>query len=296
MCLQAGTLPNSHGLAYTTRGLLESGALLGDERYTEAALRTASVLSGIHRKLGRLPATYDRDWTSSPLRVRDRLAQNGGVWLRLYQETGDAGLLQAGLSAVEQAAGLQSRGRGARRTGRVPGSFPLYGRYALLQYPNWATKFLADSLALRLRVIGMAADLDVTVVIPAFNAERTVGRVVEALRAQDPAPAEIVVVDDGPATGQLRSRPRPARGSSATTRRAAGGARNAGWEVATRPGSPSSWTPTLSRRPAGGLARALEEFHHRDRLRATFDSRTAGGWVAHLQGGRRTSRSASRGA
>ncbi|MGH3044943.1 MAG: glycosyltransferase family 2 protein, partial [Gaiellaceae bacterium] len=43
----------------------------------------------------------------------------------------------------------------------------------------------------------MAADLDVSVVIPAFNAERTVGRVVEALRAQDPAPAEIVVVDDG---------------------------------------------------------------------------------------------------
>ena len=82
------------------------------------------------------------------------LAQNGGVWLRLYQETGDAGLLQAGLTAVEQAAGLQSRGRWRATDGAVPGSFPLYGRYAPLQYPNWATKFLADSLALRLRVIG----------------------------------------------------------------------------------------------------------------------------------------------
>ena len=150
-----GTLPNSHGLAYTTRGLLESGALLGDERYTEAALRTASVLSGIHRKLGRLPATYDRDWTPRARYVCvTGLAQNGGVWLRLYQETGDAGLLQAGLSAVEQAAGLQSRGRWRATDGAVPGSFPLYGRYAPLQYPNWATKFLADSLALRLRVIG----------------------------------------------------------------------------------------------------------------------------------------------
>ena len=150
-----GTLPNSHGLAYTTRGLLESGALLGDERYTEAALRTASVLSGIHSKLGRLPATYDRDWTPHARYVCvTGLAQNGGVWLRLYQETGDAGLLQAGLSAVEQAAGLQSRGRWRATDGAVPGSFPLYGRYAPLQYPNWATKFLADSLALRLRVIG----------------------------------------------------------------------------------------------------------------------------------------------
>lgn len=150
-----GTLPNSHGLAYTTRGLLESGSLLGDERYVDAALRTAHALSGIYRRLGRLPATYDREWTPQARYVCvTGLAQNGGVWLRLYQETGDATLLQAGLEAVEQAAGLQSRSRWRALDGAVPGSFPLYGRYAPLQYPNWAAKFLADSLALRLRVIG----------------------------------------------------------------------------------------------------------------------------------------------
>ena len=150
-----GTFPNSHGLAYTTRGLLESGALLGDERYTAAALRTAHALSGIYRQLGRLPATYDRDWTPRSRSVCvTGLAQNGGVWLRLYQETGDTTLRQAGLEAVEQAAGLQSRGSWQATDGAVPGSFPLYGRYAPLQYPNWAAKFLADSLALRLRVIG----------------------------------------------------------------------------------------------------------------------------------------------
>jgi uncharacterized protein YyaL (SSP411 family) len=150
-----GTLPNSHGIAYTTRGLLESGAILGEDRYTEAALRTAHALSGIYRRLGRLPATYDRDWTPRARYVCvTGLAQNGGVWLRLYQETGDEMLRQAGLEAVEQAAGLQSRGSWRATDGAVPGSFPLYGRYAPLQYPNWAAKFLADSLALRLRVIG----------------------------------------------------------------------------------------------------------------------------------------------
>ena len=41
---------------------------------------------------------------------------------------------------------------GSRRRGA--GSFPIYGRYAPLQYPNWAAKFLADSLALRERVLG----------------------------------------------------------------------------------------------------------------------------------------------
>lgn len=150
-----GDLPNSHGLAYTMRGLLESGALLGDGRYTEAALRTAHALAGIYRKLGRLPAIFDREWTPRARYVCvTGLAQNGGVWLRLHQETGDAGLLHVGLEAVEQAAGFQSRGRWRATDGAVPGSFPLYGRYAPLQYPNWAAKFLADSLALRLRIIG----------------------------------------------------------------------------------------------------------------------------------------------
>ncbi len=150
-----GTLPNSHGLAYTARGLLESGSLLGDERYTEAALRTAHALAGIYRRFGRLPATYDRDWTPRSRSVCvTGLAQNGGVWLRLCQETGDATLLRTGLLAVEQAAELQVRGRWRETDGAVPGSFPLYGRYAPLQYPNWAAKFLADSLALRLRVVG----------------------------------------------------------------------------------------------------------------------------------------------
>ena len=31
---------------------------------------------------------------------------------------------------------------------RAAGSFPVWGRYAPLQYPNWATKFLADALML----------------------------------------------------------------------------------------------------------------------------------------------------
>jgi uncharacterized protein YyaL (SSP411 family) len=135
-----GELPNSHGLAYTARGLLESGALSGDERYKEAALRTARALVAVFRRLRRLPATYDRDWTPRSRSVSvTGLAQNGGVWLRLCEETG--------------AAGLQSRGSWLPTAGAVPGSFPVYGRYAPLQYPNWAAKFLADSLALRERIL-----------------------------------------------------------------------------------------------------------------------------------------------
>jgi hypothetical protein len=152
---RAGELPNSHGLAYTMRGLLESSVILGDECYLEAAVRTAHAMLGIFRRLGRLPGTYDRDWSPGVDWVCvTGLAQTGGVWLRLHEETGDVVLRQAGIEAVGQAAALQSRSTWRAVDGAVPGSFPIYGRYAPLQYPNWAAKFLADSLALRERVLG----------------------------------------------------------------------------------------------------------------------------------------------
>jgi hypothetical protein len=152
---RAGELPNSHGLAYTMRGLLESAVLLGDERYLDGAVRTAHAMLGVFRRLGRLPGAFERDWSPGVSWVCvTGLAQTGGVWLRLYEETGDVVLRQAGIEAVEQAAALQSRSTWRALDGAVPGSFPIYGRYAPLQYPNWAAKFLADSLALRERVLG----------------------------------------------------------------------------------------------------------------------------------------------
>lgn len=133
----------------------------------------------------------------------------------------------------------------------------------------------------------MAADLDVSVVIPAFNAQRTVGRVVEALRSQEPAPAEILVVDDGSSdrTGAVAAAA-GARVVRTDPPRFAGGARNAGWEAATRPVVLFLDSDAVPAAGFGaGLARALEEFPRAlIGCARTFDSRTAWGWVAHLQG------------
>ena len=112
--------------------------------------------SGVYRKLGRLPAIYEREWTpAGTLRVRHRArAERRRLAPPL---SGDRGRGAAPGRARGGRAGRRrsSRGSSWRATdGAVPGSFPLYGRYAPLQYPNWAAKFLADSLALRLRVIG----------------------------------------------------------------------------------------------------------------------------------------------
>jgi uncharacterized protein YyaL (SSP411 family) len=151
-----GTHPNTHGLAYTLRGLLESYVLTEHEPYLDAVLRTSEVLIRKLQTLGRLPASFDEVWKPrSSYECLTGTAQLGGVWLRLYEILSERRFLDAGLQAVEQAAGRQSRSSWAPLRGALPGSYPIYGRYAPLLYPNWATKFLMDSLMLRQDIIAV---------------------------------------------------------------------------------------------------------------------------------------------
>jgi hypothetical protein len=146
---KTGTRPSTHALAYTVRGLLESSVLRGEERWLRAVERAAEALMRKFEVLPRLLADYDESWRPTARHVcLTGVAQLGGAWLRLYQITGDPRWLNAGLKAVEQAAAAQERGQRTPVRGALAGSFPVWGRYAPLQYPNWATKFLADALML----------------------------------------------------------------------------------------------------------------------------------------------------
>jgi hypothetical protein len=141
--------PSTHGLAYTLRGLLESHVIAGEASWLAAVERTSEALIGKLEVLPRLLASYDDTWTpTTDYACLTGTAQLGGVWLRLFQVTGDERWLNAGLKAVEEAARRQERGPIPDIRGALAGSFPIWGRYAPLQYPNWATKFLADSLML----------------------------------------------------------------------------------------------------------------------------------------------------
>jgi hypothetical protein len=144
-----GTRPSTHGLAYTMRGLLESHVLRGERRWLCAVERASEALIRKLEVLPRLVAAYDEQWRPAARHsCLTGTVQLGGVWLRLHQVTGDPRWLNAGLKAVEQAARHQERGPWPVVRGALAGSFPLWGRYAPLQYPNWATKFLADALML----------------------------------------------------------------------------------------------------------------------------------------------------
>jgi uncharacterized protein YyaL (SSP411 family) len=149
------TEPNTHGIAYTLRGLLESYKLTRQERFLRAALLGSEALVERFETQGRLLANYDRNWR--PVAKHECLtgtAQLGGVWMRLYEITGDARLLKIGVAAIEQAASRQIRAAWTPIHGALAGSFPIYGSYAPLRFPNWATKFLVDGLMKREDLLG----------------------------------------------------------------------------------------------------------------------------------------------
>jgi hypothetical protein len=141
--------PSTHGIAYTLRGLLESHALLNQEQWLEAAALGASAMVDAFGRQPLLVANYERGWQpGSRYACLTGTVQLGGVFLRLHALTGEDRFLSAGRRAVEQGAAFQNRRGPDDIRGALAGSFPIWGRYAPLQYPNWATKFLADSLML----------------------------------------------------------------------------------------------------------------------------------------------------
>jgi glycosyltransferase involved in cell wall biosynthesis len=126
----------------------------------------------------------------------------------------------------------------------------------------------------------------VSVVIPAHNAERTLGSVLDALAAQDPAPDEVIVVDDAStdATAAVAEE-HGARLLRNETPLYAGGARNRGWDEAS--GDVVVFLDSDAVPAPGwgaGLARALEEYPGAIvGCARTFTARVPWGWVAHLQ-------------
>lgn len=145
-----GMQPNTHAIAYTLRGLLESAVISGRESYLKAAAITSDVLIGKLEVDGRLAGNFDRTW--KPTAWHECLtgtAQLGGVWMRLYEITGERRFFRGGLNAIARAAVRQSRVDWPPARGALPGSYPIYGRYAPFKFPNWATKFLVDGLIKR---------------------------------------------------------------------------------------------------------------------------------------------------
>ena len=146
-----GSAPFTHTIAYTTRGLLESGFLLGDSRYLEAADRCARAMLPLMRADGHLPSTITT--AGEPAAASCCLTGNcqfAIVWARLHASAADPKYriaLGRALDYVMSTQDLTTPNPDVR--GAIKGSQPVWGRYAPLSFPNWATKFFVDAMWLR---------------------------------------------------------------------------------------------------------------------------------------------------
>jgi hypothetical protein len=152
-CLDNDEAPLTHTIAYATRGVLEAGALLGEERYLNAARRAADALAARQRSDGSLAGRYDRNWRpAARWSCLTGNAQVSIIWLRLAELLGETRYLQAAQRSLTYLSRLQDLGAadgGVR--GGIAGAYPIYGDYGRYEYLNWAAKFFADGLLLKRR-------------------------------------------------------------------------------------------------------------------------------------------------
>ncbi|MGM0715959.1 MAG: prenyltransferase/squalene oxidase repeat-containing protein [Halobacteriota archaeon] len=141
-----GDDPFLHTIAYTIRGLIEGGNALDEPHFVESGRTAADVLLDLQARGGILKGSFDSDWESSWYYCLTGNAQMAIIWLRLYRLTGERDYLFAVRQAIEFLKRRQSLDGAKDIRGGVPGSYPIFGKYMFLRYPNWAAKFFVDAL------------------------------------------------------------------------------------------------------------------------------------------------------
>lgn len=147
-CLNDPARPLLHTIAYTIRGLVEGGRVLGDESLIQTGARAAAALARTIDRFGRMPGRFHPDWSpAADWSCLTGQAQLANCWMRLSIITGDLAWLGPVPRVLAFLKCTQNRMTGhAGLRGGIKGSWPLSGHYAPFEVLNWATKFFVDAL------------------------------------------------------------------------------------------------------------------------------------------------------
>ncbi len=155
-----GSVPNTHFLSYTCEGLIGAYKILNEEKYLQAAVNTGLKMLQIFETRKMLYAFWNENWKN-----RGKLSaaskgkfvcvtgniQISSVWMDLYLLIGDIRYVNAAFKMIDYVKTLHKINQSDKNiNGAVKGSFPLYGDYSRLMYPNWAAKFFADALMMKI--------------------------------------------------------------------------------------------------------------------------------------------------
>lgn len=141
--------PIIHTVAYTLDGLYDAGSLLNEDKYKAAAIAGAEVLAQKFIERGLLHGRYDKHWNGSEAFIPTGGAQLAILWHKIAVEYAELFWAVEARSSMNILLSVIAT-NGARTApdvgGALQGSFPMWGRYETFGLPNWATKYMVDSL------------------------------------------------------------------------------------------------------------------------------------------------------
>ena len=146
--------PFTHTIAYTMRGILESGIAQKNEVWIQAIKYSADQLKGHIKENGSFANRLGPNWESKDkstcLTGNSQLAI---IYGKLYELFGNVEYL----SLLKKINSFQKRTQyntgNSKIKGGIKGSYPIYGDYCPYSYPNWAAKFFIDALLLEEKLI-----------------------------------------------------------------------------------------------------------------------------------------------
>lgn len=153
--------PILHTISYTIDGLLDCGLILSDKKIIDAAIKSADKLFEIFSRRKFLNGRFDRNWKGSESIICTGSAQIAIIWMKLFKLTKNIQYLNAAMKMNDILIFIQDRGAKELQNtlGAMPGSYPIWGRYEPFSFPNWATKYFADSLLLEQECLKEAVEL-----------------------------------------------------------------------------------------------------------------------------------------
>ena len=154
--LDWGFKPNepafTHTIAYTLRGIIESAIIL--DRWDDFGCFTEKAIDKFYRlselKNGALPGSFSKGWVGdSSYSCLTGNVQIAICLIRYESLFPDLRLINASCKLVDYVNSKQKKV--GTLVGAVGGSYPIWGKYMFLRYPNWAAKYHADAIMLLIK-------------------------------------------------------------------------------------------------------------------------------------------------
>lgn len=145
--------PILHTIAYTTDGILDCAIYLQNSEFLQAATKPADILLKKFLKEGKLLGRFDKHWEGSEQLITTGCAQISIIWQKLFVLTGNKKYQQGFQNMNQLLVAIHQRNVPETKDtrGAIFGSFPFWGRYESFGCPNWASKYMMDSLLFQLK-------------------------------------------------------------------------------------------------------------------------------------------------